>query len=147
VFAKNAQDPAFEVGFTSFDPSTPSSSAFGFNPPPGTKVTEGSSSKAPGRLASPDKGLGEGTDKPGTPDKPKVVGTGWASVVVARLPADATSGSGQLTRMLKVLPKVSGAWGSGHLMRGTLFSALVTDDGRVVVGAVAPEALYAALAG
>ena len=49
--------------------------------------------------------------------------------------------------MLKVLPTVSGAWGSGHLLRGTLFSALLTDDGRVAVGAVAPEALYAALAG
>jgi hypothetical protein len=30
-------------------------------------------------------------------------------------------------------------------LKGTLFSALLTDDGRVVVGAVAPEALYAAL--
>ena len=47
--------------------------------------------------------------------------------------------------MLRVLPRVSGTWGSGHLLKGTLFSALLTDDGRVVVGAVAPEALYAAL--
>ena len=67
--------------------------------------------------------------------------------MVANLPADATSGSKQLTTMLKVLPTVSGSWGSGHLLRGTLFSALLTDDGRVAVGAVAPEALYAALAG
>ena len=78
--------------------------------------------------------------------KPKVVGTGWSSVVVAELPTDATSGSGQLTTMLKVLPEVSGTWGSGHLLRGTLFSALLTTDGRVAVGAVAPEALYVALA-
>ena len=35
VFAKGASSPAFEVGFTSFDPSTPSRSVFGFNPPPG----------------------------------------------------------------------------------------------------------------
>ena len=40
VFAKGASSPAFEVGFTSFDPSTPSASVFGFNPPPGAKVTE-----------------------------------------------------------------------------------------------------------
>jgi hypothetical protein len=47
--------------------------------------------------------------------------------------------------MLDVLPTVSGTWGSGHLLKGTLFSALITDDGRVVVGSVAPKALYAAL--
>ena len=144
VFAKNSQDPSFEVGFTSFDPSTPASSAFGFNPPPGTKVTEGSAPKTPDKPASPTPAPGQHTDKPGA--QPKVVGTAGRSVVVAQLPAGATSGSGQLTRMLKVLPAVSGTWGSGHLLRGTLFSALLTDDGRVVVGAVAPEALYAALA-
>jgi outer membrane lipoprotein-sorting protein len=146
VFAKGSQDPSFEVGFTSFDPSTPSASAFGFNPPPGTKVTQESGSKAPGELAGPGKGLTEHKGMTGSPAEPKIVGTGWTSVVVAQLPANATSGSGQLTTMLKVLPSVSGAWGSGHLLRGTLFSALLTDDGRVAVGAVAPEALYAALA-
>jgi outer membrane lipoprotein-sorting protein len=147
VFAKGSQDPSFEVGFTSFDPTTPSSSAFGFNPPPGTKVTEGSDSKTAGEPASPDKGLADHLGKKGSQAEPKVVGTGWSSVVIAQLPADATSGSKQLSTMLKVLPTVSGAWGSGHVLRGTLFSALLTDDGRVVVGAVAPEALYAALAG
>jgi len=56
-----------------------------------------------------------------------------------------TSFGGSLAQVLQMLPKVSGSWGSGHLLRGTLFSALLTDDGRLVVGAVAPEALYAAL--
>ena len=32
------------------------------------------------------------------------------------------------------------------MLRGTLFSAILTDDGRVAVGAVSPEALGAALA-
>ncbi len=146
VFAKDTQDPSFEVGFTSFDPSTPAPSVFTFNPPPGTKVTEGSSTKTPGESAGRDQGLPKHTDKAGAGQEPKIVGKGWTSVAVAQLPADATSGSGQLPTMLKMLPEVSGTWGSGHLLRGTLFSALVTDDGRVVVGAVAPEALYAALA-
>ena len=48
--------------------------------------------------------------------------------------------------MLNLLPKVSGTWGSGHLLSGTLFSAVLTDDGRVAIGAVAPAQLYAALA-
>ena len=76
AFAKNHQDPSFEVGFTSFDPSTPASSAFGFNPPPGTKVTEGSGSKTPDMPASPDATPGQHTDKPGA--QPKVVGSGWS---------------------------------------------------------------------
>ena len=144
VFARNSQDPSFEVGFTSFDPSTPSSTAFSFNPPPGTKVTEGfapKSNEAPGA----EKGLRRPADQASAAAKPRIVGTGWTSVVVARLPEGATSGDGQVSRMLGVLPRVSGTWGSGHLLKGTLFSALLTDDGRVVVGAVAPEALYAAL--
>ena len=40
---------------------------------------------------------------------------------------------------------MSGEWGSGRLLEGTLFSVLITDDNTVVAGAVAPEALYAAL--
>ena len=49
-------------------------------------------------------------------------------------------------KFVTLLPKVSGSWGAGHLMAGTAFSVLITDDGRIVVGAVTPEGLYAALA-
>jgi hypothetical protein len=52
----------------------------------------------------------------------------------------------QLERVLSLLPKASGSWGSGRVLSGTLFSAVVTDDGRVAIGAVSPERLYAALA-
>jgi hypothetical protein len=48
--------------------------------------------------------------------------------------------------MLQALPKVSGPWGSGRLLSGSLFSVVLTDDGRYAVGAVAPQALYKALA-
>jgi hypothetical protein len=48
--------------------------------------------------------------------------------------------------MLQALPPVSGSWGSGHLLQGTLFSAVLTNDGRVAVGAVPPRMLYDALA-
>ena len=51
-----------------------------------------------------------------------------------------------LMTFVGLLPKKTGSWGSGHLMAGTAFSALLTDDGRLVVGAVTPEGLYAALA-
>ena len=146
AYARNASDPSFEVGFTEFDPSTPAASAFRFNPPPGTKVTESGSAST----AAPEAGTQKSPEKAGQPAsdvKPKVVGTGWSSVVVAQVPSDAKTGSGQLAEVLKALPPVSGDWGSGHLLRGTLFSAVLTDDGRVAVGAVAPETLYQALAG
>jgi len=48
--------------------------------------------------------------------------------------------------VLNMLPKVSGSWGSGHEFAGTLFTVLVTDDGRVFAGAVTPQKLYEAAA-
>jgi hypothetical protein len=48
--------------------------------------------------------------------------------------------------VLNSLPKVSGSWGSGRLLQSKLFTVLVTDDGRVLAGAVAPDRLYAAAA-
>lgn len=154
VFPRGSKAPAFSVGFTSFDPTTPSASVFDFKPPAGTKVTQGNIAGAlTGR--SRDLGAHPGTKaKPSattTPpvksaQKPKVVGDGWSAVVIAPA-AGVTSGngSGSLAGMLRNLPKVSGSWGSGRLLQGTLFSVLLTDDGRIVAGAVAPSLLYAAL--
>ena len=138
VYARGSATPAFEVGFTSLSTATPDASVFGFTPPPGATVEEG---RVPTRIGSGDRhGAGQ---MPSTPD---VVGKGWTSVLVASLPADqqtsARSGSGA---MLDALPRVTGAWGSGHLLRTALLSAVLTDDGRVAVGAVPPQLLYDAL--
>lgn len=146
VFAKGTSSPAFEVGFTSFDPSTPSSSVFGFNPPPGATVTE---RNLPG-TGSSDTG-GSNHPASGTGPKPQVVGTGWTSVLVASVPQDSSGSSsqqgqlGSLGSTFKSLPTVSGSWGSGHLLEGTVFSAVLTDDGRLAIGAVPPASLYHAL--
>jgi len=162
IFAKKVADPVFEVAFSAVDFTRPDAAQFTFKAPPGTTVTEG---KAPAKAT----GSGGRAVAPSTKraDMPKVVGKGWGSVMVAKLPpASSTTGSadgesngdggsngaqadrtaGQLMDFATKLPKVSGSWGSGHLMAGKVFSALLTDDGRVVVGAVTPEGLYAALA-
>ena len=55
-------------------------------------------------------------------------------------------GAGTALALIEALPAESGAWGTGRVLRGTLFSAILTDDGRVAIGAVSPEALGAALA-
>jgi outer membrane lipoprotein-sorting protein len=152
VFARGAAKPSFEVGFTSFHPTTPPASVFAFNPPPGATVTDGTA----GRAGTAH--LRHGTDGgPGASAtdrghaRPRVVGTGWTSVLLTTLPtspgrAAAQTPLGNLSSVVRSLPTVSGRWGSGHLLRGTLFSAVLTDDGRVAVGAVAPARLYAALA-
>jgi outer membrane lipoprotein-sorting protein len=161
VFADSASKPAFEVGFTSFDPNKPAASVFSFNPPPGTEVTKAGPLGTPDHARiSPRSHPRNGSRAPSKEHdgpflagaEPKVVGTGWTTVLVAKVPAegkpagdDGKAGAGSLSSMLRVLPEVSGSWGSGHLLRGTLFSALLTDDGRVAVGAVPPSMLYAAL--
>ena len=154
VFARNSSTPAFEVAFTHFDPTTPDTSLFTFNPPPGTKVTESGSATAPEGHQAPSQAPSQSPSQSPAQSPagaPRVVGQGWTSVVVMDVPAASTSnpstGPGSLSRVLTALPEVSGSWGSGHLLRGTLFSALLTDNGKLVVGAVSPEKLYAALAG
>ena len=161
VFAKSVSDPVFEVAFSAVDFVRPDAAQFTFTPPPGTTVTEGTTPTA-GETATGPK-TNTGAPQARSADRPKVIGEGWGSVVVVTMPVPdvGTSGStgsspstgatadkniAQLMKVVTLLPKVSGSWGSGHLMAGTVFSALLTDDGRLVVGAVTPEGLYAALA-
>ena len=161
VYAAGASTPALEVGFTSFDPTPPDPSVFEFTPPEGATVTErelpggppsGDTSDAPG--AGSDQAPGFGSFLTGGVTT-RVVGEDWSSVGVADLPIqlpsadEAETASGPLATIsgaLDVLPRVSGDWGSGHLLRGALFSVLVTDDGEIVAGAVPPQLLYDALA-
>jgi len=157
VFAKAVADPVFEVGFSSVDFARPDAAQFAFNPPPGTTVSQGT--VAADKKAAAGSKAKRVAPQAKTADTPTVVGKGWGSVMVVKVPAPGakaatTSGTGvatdktmaQLMKFAALLPKVSGSWGSGHLMAGTVFSALLTDDGRLVVGAVTPEGLYAALA-
>jgi outer membrane lipoprotein-sorting protein len=148
VYAKGANSPAVRVAFQQISFTVPDAQQFAFNPPAGAKVT----TEKPSDVAKgPAKGPAKATDPATATADRKVVGTGWTSVLVAKLPkADAAatgsdakgSTAAQAQGLINSLPKVSGTWGSGHLLSGSLFSALITDDGRVLVGAVAPEKLY-----
>ncbi|MCW3818408.1 hypothetical protein ONA91_28575 [Micromonospora sp. DR5-3] len=161
VLADGADEPAFEVAFTQVDFRTPDTDQFRFNPPPGVTVTEEKAdASGPSRQHRPD-----GDRRPDGADV-RTVGTGWTTVVVAKLDAaglaggraadPAARGAGQggpaagadaVTGLLGGLPKVSGDWGSGRLLTGKLFSVLLTDDGRVLAGLVTPERLYQAAKG
>lgn len=139
VYAVGHSDPALSVGFTHFDPATPSSSRFSFTPPPGAKVVE---KRVPVHDVTGSHQAARTGDTP-----PAVSGSGWSSVVV--LPAAAgrqlLRAKGPQAALLGRLSRVSGTWGSGRLLRGTLLSVVLSDDGRVALGAVPPTALYAAL--
>jgi len=153
VFAKKVADPVFEVGFSVVAFARPDAAQFVFKPPPGTVVTDAkkpAGDKTRAKTVAP---------QPKSADMPKVIGKGWGSVMVVKMPAASakagtSSNTGattdktvaQLMKFVGLLPKRSGDWGSGHLMEGKGFSALLTDDGRLVVGAVTPKGLYAALA-
>lgn len=133
VFPKNTGNgPSFSVGFTSISYAVPAAEQFRFSPPPGAKVTESTlAGRPPAGSAKPDAAGA------------KVVGTGWTRVAVMPSPAtDRTEGAA--ATFLDQLPTVSGSWGSGKLLRSALVSALLTDDGRLIVGMVPPELLYAA---
>jgi outer membrane lipoprotein-sorting protein len=146
VFAGTAR--VFGVGFTKVDFAQPDAKYFDFTPPPGAEVTEvpSEAKRTPSKEPS--------TTKPSDKNAPTVVGEGWTTVVISKVPATTASGSptsrsgsgaDQLEQILRQLPRVSGDWGSGRLLAGTAFSAVLTDDGRLAVGSVRPEALYAAL--
>jgi len=154
VYAKGANNPAVRVAFQQISFTVPDAEQFAFNPPAGAKVTTQSPAdleKAAGE-AHTEAGKAKAEAKQDKGAEPKVVGKGWTSVLVAKLPSDKATDkatdkgaeAAQVQGLLDALPKVSGAWGSGRLLAGSLFSVLITDDGTVLAGAVAPEKLYEA---
>jgi outer membrane lipoprotein-sorting protein len=158
AFSTRTADPALEVGFTSVDFARPDPSLFEFVPPDGATVTEHPVPSA--KELDSDEAAALRDAAAGAPE-PTVVGEGWSAVVIADLPVDGLAdlaesgmraepdGADPATTalaLLEALPASSGDWGSGRVLAGTLFSAIVTDDGRIAVGLVDPEALGAALA-
>ncbi|PJI86701.1 LolA family protein [Luteimicrobium subarcticum] len=138
VWSVEQSKPAVDVGFTDVSFATPPASTFDFTPPAGATVKT-----VPLRAGAGAKGSTRDAQDP------TVVGDGWDAVAVGTLDDDqlaALTGDGSTTEVLDQLPTASGAWGSGHVLRGTLFSAVLTDDGRVAVGAVPVDVLTGALA-
>lgn len=133
VYAQDATGPALEIGFSQISFETPGAEHFEFQPPPDAIVTEADSVEpagAPEQLA------------------PTVVGTGWTAVLVTTASASDPTATvpeeqrSQIDDLLLSLPRVTGTWGSGWLLESALVSVLVTDDGRLLVGAVSPERLF-----
>ncbi len=164
VFARGAAGPAFQVGYTSISFVRPAPANFAYSPPSGARVRT---------VAGP--GVGWTGYAPLPPGPPADVGTqliGKDWLTVAVFPQSALAGlgdgngasaAGQAARsvsgnggsvdsaaivaaLLKSAHPVHGAWGSGRLLHMSLISVLITSNGHVLVGAVAPAVLYAAAA-
>ncbi|MEU8105945.1 DUF2092 domain-containing protein [Nonomuraea muscovyensis] len=163
VFAKGSAEPAFQVGFTQVTFTPPAEENFTFTPPAGAKVEE--RAIGPDDLAGEEKHAAE-ADKAAR--GLKVVGDGWTQVAVVKASAadlaggtppdsrpdgqqdgqqdgrqahggDGADGQAVVADLLKSATQVSGPWGSGKLISTKLVTALLTDDGRLLVGAVTPE--------
>ena len=136
VMAKNQDAPAFRVGFTSIDLSTPDSSLFTFAPAAGVTVEEVPLPEAPAT---------DGT-KPSLPagTEPVVTGDGWDAIV--EVPA--ASAPGELSDIASnpMIAELTTAVDGGRLLKTSLINVLLTDDGRVLAGSVSVERLQAAAA-
>lgn len=148
VMAVGKDNPAFEIAFARIAFEVPPAEHFTFTPPQGTKVTESSQPKLEESKAE-EVGKGEGVE---------VIGEGWTAVAELKngditsllngeddafkdAPAEAKDGLAGAQTLLQGLPQVSGAWGSGRVFTSTLVNALITDDGRILIGAVSVDKL------
>jgi hypothetical protein len=146
VFARGGSSPAISVGFTAVTFATPAPADISFTPPPGAKITK----------------VNPGQNTPGVQPAStgvSTIGSGWLTVLElpsaaltsgspAQGPVSANNASGDSAAVLQALIASArlthGAWGTGRLLRTSLVSVLITDNGRMFVGAVQPSVLYAA---
>lgn len=149
VFGVGQAEPAFEVGFTSVRFAVPDAAVFAFVPPAGSKVTEKSldslhrsqdgkpSTRSEGEESStrPRSSEPSESSKPSEPSGgPAVLGTGWSTVVAlpgVELPEQAAAMVAQLSQPVE----------GGRVVRSSLLSVLLLDDGRMLAGAVPPVTL------
>ncbi|MVO83799.1 DUF2092 domain-containing protein [Streptomyces sp. p1417] len=143
-----------DAGFTKVDFGKPAASTFDFEPPKGTKVTEEGEGNDASRHGS-GKDFKDFEDSAGAEPGVNVIGEGWTSIAELRLPGGQglpTSASDDVpqeaAKFLDSLgDKVQGDFGSGTVFKTRLVNALITDDGRMYVGAVTKNALVEAANG
>ncbi|MFI9387847.1 outer membrane lipoprotein carrier protein LolA [Kutzneria sp. NPDC052558] len=152
VLANGNAQPVAQIGFSKLEVAAQDPALFTFTPPANAKVETGDTEHqvAKDRSQAP-------KDLP----EPQLVGSGWDTVLVEKLPAGALSASPDKTgttqqgrqqgvdpsRLLGELGKrVTGPWGSGYEISTAVGTALILDDGRIAVGAVPEQALTDALA-
>ncbi len=164
VLAKGQEEAAFSAGFSSVDFSTPDADIFAFTPPAGATVTEAPTADEVKAELEARQELHQAPAE--AQQQPTVIGEGWSTIV--KLPAG-TAGTlgmnpsaGQAAGMGEIMEikpgmdpeEVAGAQAmleqaltevdGGQALQTSLVSVLITDDGRILAGAVGVDQLVAA---
>ncbi|MDT7573697.1 MAG: hypothetical protein QOH17_30, partial [Pseudonocardiales bacterium] len=141
VFAGGSA-PAFQTGFTHISFSRPAGSVFDFTPPAGANVSKNpfaDNQEHAGRPRSTDSGrAGDAHPAPSTSLAPKVIGSGWTTVVELAGSQANSLLAGTLGRLT-----TSAGTSGGRLLHTALINAVLLPDGRAFIGAVQPGALEA----
>jgi outer membrane lipoprotein-sorting protein len=142
VLANGQADPALKVGFTEFDAAPQDASLFSFTPPDGAKVTE----------EKPDEKMrGTSPDELFSQLDLKTVGEGWDTVLTGNLPdgvlelPGGDNGDDAMALLRGFGKEVHGDFGTGWVISAKVGTALITEDGRVAIGAVPQQVLTEAL--
>ncbi|WKK71130.1 hypothetical protein Q0F99_16295 [Rathayibacter oskolensis] len=136
VTAVGATSPAFSVAYSSIDFEAPDAAMFDFTAPEGATVTE-ETAPAHDDTTATDPGA-TAPDASADDSGVTTTGTGWGTVV--ELPAgDAEA--------LSALDSVTTPVAGGRVLSSALLSVLITDDGRVLAGAVPTDVLFDTAAG
>lgn len=165
VQAKGQDEAAFQAGFSSVDFSAPDAGIFEFAPPAGATVTEAPTADEAKATMEAKGTQGKGTQGE-EPEKPAVIGEGWSTVVelpagsAAELGLDLSTGDAAgMGEIMEIKPgmdpeEVAGAQAlleqaltevdGGRALQTSLVSVLITDDGRILAGAVSADQLVAA---
>jgi outer membrane lipoprotein-sorting protein len=145
VLANGQADPAVKVGFTDFSDAQQDPALFTFTPPAGATVQEKDVTE---------EFHGQGMEEVLAQADLKTVGRGWDVVATGKFPAevmqsaeDAAGERGQnLFSMLETFgKKVNGDFGTGYVISTSVGTALITEDGKVAVGAVPQQVVIEAV--
>ncbi|GAB3454669.1 LolA family protein [Actinophytocola sediminis] len=149
VLANGQADPALKVGFTEFTDGPQDAALFQFTPPEGATVTERDPAEEFEKFdgKSPED-VFAGLDV-------QTYGEGWDTVLTGSIPADlltapvpgdrdgegpdfGADGQNPLELLGTLGKEVSGDFGTGYIIQAKVGTALITEDGKVAIGAV-PE--------
>ncbi|MET8543258.1 DUF2092 domain-containing protein [Kitasatospora sp. NPDC004799] len=132
------------VRFTQVSFAAPAEKTFEFTAPKGAKVTERKAQDAAGDAAEGAPGEARGHQGTELPEGLDVIGEGWTTVVSTRLPSgpvEAPKGDGKHGGHGSVNPQglvksLGKPVAGGTLVSTKVLNVLLTDDGRVLAGAV-----------
>jgi outer membrane lipoprotein-sorting protein len=142
VLANGQADPAVKIGFTDFTHAAQDPKLFTFTPPAGATVSE---------KKVEDSFHGQHLEDWLAKADLKTVGRGWDIVATGRIPAEVMNKSGDesgqnLISLLGTFGKeVHGDFGTGYVISASVGTALITEDGKVAVGAVPQQVVVDAI--